>query len=509
MAIFEVLENSDASKSIRLKSPVDMADIGQFEVTSPEQVKAAVVKAKKAQLGWAALSFAERAAHLARLQALLIERTDDIMATIARDSGKADMECLSEVIGACDATQYYSKHAAKMLKDTYKRPHLFFGMKKLVRTFKPKGVVGIITPWNFPFATTMVPTVQALMAGNAVIVKPSEVTPFSGQLMGELVAEAGLPEGLVQVLLGDGSTGAALCEAGVDKIHFTGSVRTGKIVGEVCARQLISATLELGGKDPAIVCADANLERAIKGVANGALFNTGQVCASTERIYVVEAVYDDFIKGLVEEVKALRQNSGDADVSCMIWDKQLSMIEGQIQDAVDKGASLLTGGARKEGSKGLFLEPTVLSNVDHSMSIMTDETFGPILPVMKVANEEEAILMANDSPYGLSGSIWTQDKQRGLQLAKQIDSGGCGVNEFGGNVYGCHEGSFGGSKESGLGYVNGEIGLKSFCKVQHILIHKFGPKAEGNWFPYEVKTVEDMKKFVKFMFGTAIGRWLS
>ena len=509
MAIFEVLENADNSKTISLKSPADLSSIGEFTVTTAEQVKAAVLTAKKAQLSWGALSYAQRAEYLKRLQAVLIENTDRIMATIARDSGKTDMECLTEVIGACDATQYYGKHAGKMLKDKSKRPHLFFGMKKLVRTYKPKGVVGIITPWNFPFATTIVPTVQALMAGNAVVVKPSEVTPFSGQLMAELMQEAGLPDGLVQVLLGDGSTGAALCEAGVDKIHFTGSVRTGKIVGEVCARQLIAATLELGGKDPAIVCADADLERAIKGVANGALFNTGQVCASTERIYVVEAVYDDFIKGLVEEVNSLRQNSGDADVSCMIWDKQLSMIEGQIKDAVDKGAQVLTGGQRKEGHVGLFLEPTILVNVDHNMTIMTDETFGPVLPVMKVANEAEAILMANDSPYGLSGSVWTRDKKRGLEIAKQIDSGGCGVNEFGGNVYGCHEGSFGGSKESGLGYVNGEIGLKSFCKVQHILIHKFGPKHEGNWFPYEVKTVEDMKKFVKFMFGTAIGRWLS
>ncbi|NRB37854.1 MAG: aldehyde dehydrogenase family protein [Pseudomonadales bacterium] len=509
MAIFEVLENADASKTIRLKSPVDMSAIGEFTVTTPEQVKAAVVKAKKAQIAWAALSYQQRAEHLARLQKVLLDSTDEIMATIAKDSGKADMECIAEVIGACDATQYYAKHAGKMLKDTSKRPHLFFGMKKLVRTYKPKGVVGIITPWNFPFATTIVPTVQALMAGNAVVVKPSEVTPFSGQLLAELVKRAGIPDGIVQVLLGDGSTGAALCEAGVDKIHFTGSVRTGKIVGEVCARQLISATLELGGKDPAIVCADADLDRAVKGVANGALFNTGQVCASTERIYVVEAVYDEFIKGLVAEVKSLRQNSGDADVSCMIWDKQLTMIETQIKDATDKGAQVLAGGQRQQGRDGLFLEPTILVNVDHTMLIMTDETFGPVLPVMKVANEEEAILMANDSPYGLSGSVWTADNKRGLQMAKQLDSGGCGVNEFGGNVYGCHEGSFGGSKESGLGYVNGEIGLKSFCKVQHILIHKFGPKNEGNWFPYEVKTVEDMKKFLKFMFGTAIGRWLS
>ena len=509
MAIFEVLEKADNSKSISLKSPVDLSPIGQFDVTTAEQVKTAVFKAKKAQLSWAALSYKERAKHLARLQKVMLDNTDLIMNTIAKDSGKADMECLSEVIGACDAAQYYGKHAGKILKDSSKRPHLFFGMKKLVKTYKPKGVVGIITPWNFPFATTVVPTVQALIAGNTVIVKPSEVTPFSGQLLGKLVQEAGLPKDVVQVLLGDGSTGAALCEAGVDKIHFTGSVRTGKIVGEVCARQLISSTLELGGKDPAIVCADADIERAAKGVANGALFNTGQVCASTERIYVVESVYDDFIKALVNEVSSLRQNNGDADVSCMIWDQQLNMIEGQIQDAVNKGAQVLSGGKRQQGKDGLFLEPTILVNVDHSMSIMTDETFGPVLPVMKVANETEAILMANDSPYGLSGSIWTSNQKRGLAMAKQIDSGGCGVNEFGGNVYGCHEGSFGGSKDSGLGYVNGEIGLKSFCKVQHILIHKFGPKQEGNWFPYEVKTVSDMKKFLAFMFGTAIGRWLS
>jgi acyl-CoA reductase-like NAD-dependent aldehyde dehydrogenase len=511
MAILNVVESeSGTPRRIELQSPVTLEVIGSFDVCGVQQVEQAIVKAREAQKSWAALSYAQRAQYLAKLQALLVSRCDDIMATISSESGKADMETLAEVIGACDALQYYGKHAAKILKSESKRPHLFYPMKKMLKTYHPKGVVGVITPWNFPFATTVVPTAQALMAGNTVIVKPSEVTPLSGELLGTLAAEAGLPDGVLQVVLGDGSTGAALCSGGVDKIHFTGSVKTGRLVGAQCGSKLIACTLELGGKDPAIVCADANLQRAVHGVLNGALFNTGQVCASTERIYVVESIHDQFVDALAKAVKGLRQQGdGDADISCMIWDRQLALVEGQLRDAVEKGATIITGGKRQLDKKGLFLEPTLLSGVDHSMLIMTEETFGPVLPVMKVKDEEEAIRLANDSPYGLSGSVWVGDRKRGVDIAKRLESGGCAVNEFGGSIYGAHEGSFGGRKDSGIGYVNGELGLRSFCNVQHMLVHRFGPSQEMNWFPYDGKSVDGMKKFLKFYFGTIFGRWLS
>ena len=511
MAIITISEPTAASPPhYELTNPATLEPIGGFDATSPAQVSAAIEIARKAQPGWAARSPSERAIHLDRLRKLLIARTDEIMTTIARETGKPDMECLSEVIAACDALQYYAKHAAKILRDESIRAHLFFPFKKLVKSYHPKGVIGVITPWNFPFTNSVSPCSQALIAGNSVILKPSEVCPFSARLFGDLSTEAGFPEGVLQVLLGDSRTGAALCEGGVDKIHFTGSVRTGRIIGEVCGRNLIPVTLELGGKDPAIVCHDADLERAIPGVVSGALLNTGQVCASTERVYVVHSVYDRFVEGVVKEVKALRQSaSGEADVSCMIWDAQLRIVETQLQDAIAKGAKVLTGGKRLQASEGLFLEPTVLTDVDHGMSIMAEETFGPVLPIMRVKDEEEAIRLANDSPYGLSASVWAGDRERGLTIANRLDCGSAGVNDFGGNASAAHEGSFGGSKDSGIGYANGELGLRSFCQCQHVIVRRFGPKREQNWFPYTAKTVGQMKGFMKFFFGTAIGRWLT
>jgi acyl-CoA reductase-like NAD-dependent aldehyde dehydrogenase len=507
MAIVEIIRSEVGSgDTIRLRSPVDGKDIGEIPITSKAEVDQVIAKARQAQKGWSALTFRERAGYLTRLKDTILASADEIAETLHKECGKAEMERIAEVMAASDALQYYAKHAARILKDKRLRPHIFAPMKTLLCTYHPRGVAGIITPWNFPFASTVVPSAQALMAGNTVVIKPSEVTPFSGKLLETLATRAGFPEGVIQVVLGDGTTGAALCEGDVDKIHFTGSVNTGRLVGATCGRTLKACTLELGGKDPAIVCADVDLERGVSGVLNAALFNTGQVCASTERIYVVEAIYDRFVERLIREVKALRQNSeGETDLSCMIWDKQLLMIEAQIKDALEKGAELRTGGVRKAGD-GLFLEPTVLTNVDHTMDIMTKETFGPVLPIMKVKDEEEAIRLANDSEFGLSGSIWVSDRARGVKLAKQLESGTAAVNSDGGSVYGAHEGSFGGRKSSGVGYVNGELGLKSFSQAQHILITRFGG---GGGFPYKPETVVGMKKFMKFYFSSAIGRWLT
>ena len=511
MAIIRLVEASPgAPVTYALQNPATLEPIGRFEAADAATVRAAVVRARQAQQIWAQLSYAQRAARLDGIKRRLVACSDQVVATIRSETSKAEMEALAEVIAGCDALQYYGKHAARLLRDVTQRPHLFYPMKKIVKTYHPRGVAGIITPWNFPLATAFVPAAQALMAGNAVLVKPSEVAPFAATWLEKLAVEAGLPEGLVQVLLGDGSTGAALIGSGVDKVHFTGSVRSGRLVGESCGRQLIPCTLELGGKDPAIVGADADLERAVQGVVNSALFNTGQACASTERVYVVEAIYDRFVAGLVNAVKALRQNeSGDTDVSCMIWDRQLDIVERQLEDAVARGAKVLTGGRRQPGRAGLFLEPTVLVDVDHSMDVMRDETFGPVLPVMKVRDVEEAVRLANDSLYGLSASVWVGDSRNGLEIAKRLHSGGCAVNEFGGCVYGAHEGSFGGRKDSGIGYVNGELGLRSFCQVQHVLVHRFGPRKENTWFPYHAAGIRTMKTFMKVYFTTAIGRWLS
>src|ERR1019366_187659 len=268
-----------------------------------------------------------------------------------------------------------------------------------------------ITPWNGPFILSLNPSVQALMAGNTVVLKPSEVTPFSGRLVGELFTEAGLPRDVLTIVEGDGETGAALVDAGVNKISFTGSVRTGRKVGEACGRNLIPCTLELGGKDPMIVCADADLERAVGGAVFGAFMNAGQFCCSTERVYVVESVADEFTRRVVEKTKALKLGKeGEFDIGPIIWPKQLETIERHVADALGKGARLLSGGRRATEVGNLFYEPTVLVDVTHDMAIMREETFGPILPIVRVKDEAEALRLANDTAYGLAANVWTKDE---------------------------------------------------------------------------------------------------
>jgi acyl-CoA reductase-like NAD-dependent aldehyde dehydrogenase len=347
------------------------------------------------------------------------------------------------------------------------------------------------------------------MAGNTVILKPSEVTPFSGLLAADLFAEAGLPEGVFQVLTGDGETGAALTRAGVDKISFTGSVETGRKVAVACAEQLIPCTLELGGKDAMVVCGDVNVDVAAGGAVAGAFMNTGQYCCGTERVYVVEELADEFTEKVVERVAALRQGAvGEFDVGAIFWPRQLEIIEEHMADAVERGAKVLTGGRRNPELEGLFYEPTVLADVDHEMRIMREETFGPVLPIMRVKDEEEAIALANDSPYGLGANVWTRDTGRGIRMAQRIESGSVCVNDMT-MTYGVQEAPFGGVKSSGVGQVNGETGLRGYCHAEPIIVDRFGGKQTASRYPYSAKQDASLQKLMKLLWGNSLGRRLS
>ncbi len=510
MAVVEPLpQEPGARRRLRLKSPATLEPIGEIEVHSGDDARAAVERARKAQPGWAQLGFDGRGRYLRRAVQVLLERQDEFVATISRDTGKPTVEALSaELIPACDALEFYAKRARRTLADRVVPLHLM-KTKKLRISYHPHGVVGIITPWNFPFLLALNPTVQALVAGNAVILKPSEVTPFSGRLVEELFQAVGLPEGVFSCLTGDGETGAALVEAGVDKVSFTGSVRTGRRVAEACARQLVPCTLELGGKDPMIVCADADLERAANGAVYGAFANAGQVCVSTERVYVMDEIADRFIARVVEKTAELRQGvGGEIDVGPITWPNQLEVIERHLEDARAKGARVLAGGRRNPNYPGLFFEPTVLVDVTQDMLVMREETFGPVMPIVRVRDEEEALRLANDSRYGLNANVWTRDKRKGLRLAKALESGCVVVNDCM-ITYGIPESPFGGVKESGWGRVNGELGLKAQCRVQSIVVDRFGSKAEPIWYPYDSRKTRRLRRLMRFVWGGPLGRWLS
>lgn len=510
MAIVEpAQEKTSGRRRLRLCSPATLEPLGEIEVQTASDVRAALETARKAQPEWAALKVSERARILERAIPALLERQDEILDTIVSETGKPRTEALVvEVMGACDAIQYWTKRAPKILADRSVPLHLL-KTKRLRIAYRPLGVVGIVTPWNFPLMLALNPTIQALLAGNAVLLKPSEVTPYAALALQDVLRATRIPDGLFQVLLGDGETGAALVEAGVDKISFTGSVRTGRKVAEACGRNLVPCTLELGGKDPMIVCADADLERAANGAVYGAFSNAGQICVSTERVYVVDEVADAFTRKVVEKTAALRQGAtGEFDVGPMIWPAQLQIVERHVEDARARGATILTGGRRNPDLSGLFYEPTVLTGVSHEMAIMREETFGPVLPIMRVRDEAEALRLANDSRYGLNANVWTRDRRRGELLARAVQSGSAVVNDCM-LTYGATESPFGGVKESGIGQVNGDSGLRGFCHAQSIMSDRFGAKTEFLWYPYSGKKLAWLRRALRWVWGTPLGRLIS
>jgi len=511
MAIIEPVATPGPRRRYRAASPATLAPIGEFECASAEDVRAAVERARKAQAAWAELPVAERAQYLWRLLDQFVARQDEIIELVIQETGKARSEAISmEVFACCDAITYYAKRAAKFLAPEKRGIHGVLGFaKKLRLVYKPLGVVGLITPWNGPVVLAVNPLVQAVVAGNAVVHKPSEVTPLSALLVKRLTEEAGWPADLYQVVQGDGATGAALIDAGVNKISFTGSVATGRRVAEACGRNLIPCTLELGGKDAMIVCADADLERAAQGALIGSCMNTGHYCCGTERIYVADEIYDAFVGEVVEGAKRLRQSdSGEFDVGAVFWDKQLAIIEAHMQDAVAKGAKVLVGGRRNPALKGLYYEPTVVVDVNHQMDLMTQETFGPIVAIQRVQSEEEAIALANDSAYGLNGNVWTTDLEKGQRIAERIETGGVCVNDMA-MTYGVPEAPFGGVKSSGIGAVNGAQGLRNYCHAHPILSDRKGKGPIQGGYPYTRKGEDGMQRFIRMLFGTKLGRWFA
>jgi acyl-CoA reductase-like NAD-dependent aldehyde dehydrogenase len=513
MAIYEPIESTDSRRHLQLRSPVTLEPAGELVCANEEDVAAAIALARRTQPGWAATPMRERVKVAERALQLVLERQDEIIDTVVAETGKARTDAMSmEIYSVADSLCYYAKHAEEFLKPRKRRVPGIMGIaKQLHIRYKPLGVVGLITPWNGPFVLVMNQAVQAILAGNAVVAKGSEVTPYSAKLAETLLRDAGLPEGVLQVLLGDGETGAAIVRGGVDKVSFTGSVATGRKVAEACASQLIPCTLELGGNDAMIVCADADLDRAADGAWLGSCMNTGHYCCGTERIYVVAAVYDEFLRLVLEKGRQVKQGSHHGwaeDVGAVFWDRQLAIIEAHVEDARARGATIHMGGRRNPDLPGLYYEPTVMTDVTHDMDIMQLETFGPILCIQKVADEEEALRLANDSEFGLNGNVWTRDKARGLRLAAALDTGSCSVNDMA-LSYGIPTAPFGGRKQSGIGQVNGKKGMRGYCHEMPIVVERFGGKMP-NAYPNSARNAEGMRKLMDFLWRkTPLGRWLA
>ncbi|MEP6568856.1 MAG: aldehyde dehydrogenase family protein [Acidobacteriota bacterium] len=463
-------------------------EIGRAPLASFDDVKRAVTAARGAQPAWASLSFQQRARIILKARELMVAERDEFAVLISRETGKPVAEALSmEIVPTLDAMHYFA-HSSESLLRPQKIDIGQYGLMGRSSTimFSPLGVIGIISPWNFPLATPADEVVMALMAGNAVVLKPSELTPLIALKLGDIFKRAGLPPGLLNVVTGDGSTGAALIDARVDKIMFTGSVATGKRVAEAAAKYLMPVVLELGGKDPMIVLADADLENAARGAVWGAFANSGQACASVERCYVEESIAPKFIDQVVAETRALKQGLGigtDIDVGAMSNEHQLQIVADHVNDATQHGAQVLTGGRRGSNLAGYFYEPTVLTNVNHSMTIMRDETFGPVLPVMTFRTEAEAIELANDSIYGLTASVWTKDIAKGKRIAQRIEAGTVMVNEV---VYthGIAQTPWGGVKQSGYGTTHGRMGLLELVHPQHIHVNRLSFLPDLWWFRY-------------------------
>jgi acyl-CoA reductase-like NAD-dependent aldehyde dehydrogenase len=512
MAIVTKLETPEGvRRRLSLASPASLEPIGEIDCMTLEEVRGALETARKAQESWAELSFEERGQYMMRALRVLLESQNEYLDVILSETPKTRNEALMmDIFAGCDSLHYYAKEAAKLLRPEKKRLHGMVAMAKKLRVFyKPLGVVGVISPWNGPFILSLNPTVQALMAGNAVLLKPSSSTAFSGGLVGRLFEAAGLPEGVLTVLQGDSQTGQALLEVGVDKISFTGGEEVGRHVARCCAERFIPCTLELGGKNPVIVCADADLGNAAAGAVVGNFFNAGQYCGGTELVYVVESVADAFVDKVVEHASKLRQgDEGEFDVGALYTLDQLQLVTEHVEDAVAKGATVLVGGRRNPNFKGLYFEPTVLADVTDDMRVLKEETFGPVMSIVRVRDEEEAIRLCNDTNYGLTASVWTRDTHRGVEIGRRIDTGNIDINDFP-QTYGSAEAPFGGRKASGVGQVNGAAGLRGYCHAQPIQTDRFGGKQTARRYPLSLKKDARFQTFLRFLWGNWLGRKIS
>jgi succinate-semialdehyde dehydrogenase/glutarate-semialdehyde dehydrogenase len=503
-------ETRPAASTLESFNPATGELVGSVATITPDQVQDVVDDVARIQPAWAELSLADRGRYLRRAADALLDDIDEIADLLVAEQGKPRVEAYTmELLPTVDALHWCAKAGPKILADEKVRMSQAFLMSKKSRfTYEPLGVVGVIAPWNYPWSIPFGEVAIALMAGNGVVLKPASLTPLLGEAIRRVFEKGGLPEGLVRVVHGGGAVGDALARSSVGKIFFTGSVEVGRKVGEVCAQQLKGSVLELGGKDPMIVCADADLGNAVSGAVWGGFANAGQTCSGIERVYVVREIADRFVAGVAEQAGRLRvgdPREWDTEIGPMTSDGQYEIVVELVEDAVAAGARQLCGGPTEvAGLPGKFVAPTVLTDVTHEMRIMREEIFGPVLPIVVVDSEQAAIDLANDSEFGLGASVWTKDRQKGARIARRVQSGMVWVNDHSFS-HGACQCAWGGVKDSGLGRSHSKFG---FYECVNIKMNSWEPGLARDfwWHPYDRTLGEAVRSSAKLLYGRGAAR---
>ena len=486
-------------------SPSSGQTFAQSSLLDAAQAGEAVSAAQAAFPSWSRTSFRERSRLLDRLRQAVVAEADDLARLIEREQGKPAAEALaSEILPSLDALVHLSRHAEDLLRDdALEGQQMLLAHKEARLVYAPIGVVLAVKPWNYPWAQSLPVVASALVAGNTVVLKPAPATTLVGLRMGALARKAGFPDGVVNVVATDDAVAASLVEdPRIGKIVFTGSVATGRKVMAAAAKNLTPVVLELGGKDPAIVCRDADLDRAAKGIAWAAFLNAGQTCASVERVYVEQPVAQAFLAKVVEEARRVRPTgtAGEGEMGPLTLERQRRVVEEHVADAVARGARILLGGTRPDGP-GFFYPPTVLVGVDHAMTIMREETFGPVLPIMEVGSLDEAIRLANDSPYGLTASGWTRSEETARRLQRELVAGVVTINDHV-SSFGEPMAPWGGVKWSGIGRIHGLLGLREMVQPKYVSLDR-GRGPELWWYPYDAEFAGLMSRAAPALYSTS------
>ena len=502
---------ADAPAVIDCRNPATGERLGELPVASPEAVQEAVERARAAQREWARSTFRQRRRVLRRMLQHILDHADELCAAVVEDSGKTwENALLGEVMPVCNKIQWVMRYGEKHLKPE-KVPSGLLKHKKGRIEYQPLGVVACIVPWNYPFQNIFGSLVAPLMAGNAVVIKASEAVAWSTQRFRRVFEEAleaeGFPKDTVQILNGFGETGAALVRSRVQKILFIGSVGNGRRIIEGSAEHLTPVVMELGGKDPLIVCDDAHLGQAVHSALSGCFINLGQNCIASERIIVQPRIYDRFVDSVVRYAGDLRQGvperPGSLDVGAMTTPQQVAIVDELVRDALASGARALVGGALPEGGEGNFYPPTVLVDVTPDMRIANEEVFGPVMVIMRAADDSEAVRIANATNFGLQSSVFSRSKPRAERIAGAIEAGATSINDFG-LCYLNQDLPFGGIKYSGFGRMNGRDGLRAYTNAKAVLSDRFPVAIPQRLYPVGERDYATARNGIRLMFATGL-----